>query len=98
MFNITLGKVVRSIQGGNWGINISINKINVLGFADGLNIIGNNEENIKQNTATLINEAKTIGLAMNDNKTKVMKLLPTNNHAENMVIQAPIYVFEDYCQ
>jgi hypothetical protein len=32
-------------------------------------------------------EAKTIGLNVNDNKTKVMELLPENNQVENVVIQ-----------
>jgi len=42
----------------------------ILGFADDLNIIGNDEESISQNTSTFINEAKAIGLTVNDNKTK----------------------------
>jgi hypothetical protein len=42
---------------------------------------------VKQCTANLINEAKTIGLNVNDNKTKVMELLPGNNQVDNVVIQ-----------
>lgn len=51
LFNITLEKVVHSIQGDNWGIDIGTDMINILGFEDDLNIIGNVEENVTQNTA-----------------------------------------------
>jgi len=55
--------------------------IGILGFADDLNIVGDDGESVTQSTAALINEAKSIGLNVNvnDNKTKVMKLLPENN-------------------
>lgn len=46
LFNITLEKVIRSVQGDNWGIKIDTNKINILGFANNLNIIGSDKENI----------------------------------------------------
>lgn len=90
LFNIALGKVVRSVQEDNWGIVICTKIINILGFVDDLNIIGNNEESIKQNNSTLNSDAKVIGLTQNNNKTKVMELLPTNNHASNAVIQRHI--------
>lgn len=38
LYNITLEKVIRSVQGDNWGIKIDTNKINILGFANNLNI------------------------------------------------------------
>jgi len=70
--NIALEKVVRNVQSDNYGIDIGTNKIGILGFADDLNIIGDDGESVTQYTADLINEAKTIGLNVNDNKTKVM--------------------------
>jgi hypothetical protein len=73
LFNIALEKVVRSIQRDNHGIDIGTNKNGILGFADDLNIVGNDGESLVQSTVFLINEAKTIGLNVNDNKTKVMK-------------------------
>lgn len=51
-----------------------------------MNIVGDNGESVVQSIAALINEAKTIGLNVNDNKTKVMELL-TENPVENLVIQ-----------
>jgi len=68
--------------------NILVFRYIISGLADDLNIIDNNdEESITQNTSTFISEAEAISLVVNDNKTKVMKLLPTNNHASNVVIQ-----------
>jgi hypothetical protein len=51
-----------------------------------LNIVGDDGESVVQSTVALINETKTIGLNVNDNKTKVMELLPKNNQVENVVI------------
>ncbi|XP_050435085.1 uncharacterized protein LOC126842241 [Adelges cooleyi] len=56
-------------------------------LADDLNIVGDDGESVAQSTVALINEAKTIGLNVNDNKTKVMELLPENNQVGNVVIQ-----------
>lgn len=83
LFNIALEKVVRSIQRDNHSIDIGTNKIGILSFADDLNIVGDDDDSVTQSTAALINEAKTIWLNINDNKTKVMELLPENNQVEN---------------
>lgn len=40
-----------------------------------------------QSTATLINEAKVIGLNVNNDKLNVMKLLPDINQVDNVVTQ-----------
>uniref|UniRef100_A0A2S2PYR4 Reverse transcriptase domain-containing protein n=1 Tax=Sipha flava TaxID=143950 RepID=A0A2S2PYR4_9HEMI len=79
LFNIALKKVVQSIQKDNYGINIGTNKIGILGFADYLNIVFEDGKSVAQSTAVLIDEANTIGLNVNDNKTKVMELLPDKN-------------------
>jgi hypothetical protein len=86
LFNIALDKFVRNIQRNNYGIDFGTNKIGILGFADDL-IIGDDVESVMQCTTVLINEAKTIGLNVNDSKTKVMELLPKNNQVDNIVIQ-----------
>ncbi|VVC44120.1 Reverse transcriptase domain [Cinara cedri] len=67
-------------------------KIGILGFADDLNIVSDDEESVAQSIVALINEAKTIGLNLNDNETKVMELLPDNNQVDNVMIQE--YKFE----
>ncbi|VVC37554.1 GPCR, rhodopsin-like, 7TM,Leucine-rich repeat,Leucine-rich repeat domain, L domain-like,G protein- [Cinara cedri] len=70
LFNIILDKIVRSIQRDNCGIDVSTMMIGILGFCDDLNIVGDDGENMKQSTAAFINEAKTIGLAENNDSIR----------------------------
>ncbi|XP_025418887.1 uncharacterized protein LOC112689408 [Sipha flava] len=48
----------------------------MLGFADDINLVGENKEMIVRNTKTLIQETKKIGLEINEEKTKAMEKLP----------------------
>ncbi|VVC33333.1 Reverse transcriptase domain [Cinara cedri] len=73
LFNITLEKVIRKIQNTILGININKTTLDVLGFADDLNLMGENKNTVVENTKTLIRKAKKIGLGVNEGKTKVME-------------------------
>jgi hypothetical protein len=46
----------------------------LLVYADGVNLLGNNIDIIKKNTETLIEACKEIGLEVNTEKTKYMLL------------------------
>jgi len=60
----------------------------VLGFADNLILVGENNEMIVRNTKTLIDEAKKIGLEINGDKTKEMETLPGENlTVDNYVLE-----------
>jgi hypothetical protein len=72
LFNIALEKVTRSVQNSGCGLEVSAWQLDVLGFADGLNLIGSSKETVLRNAATIINEAKTVGLPVNREKTKVI--------------------------
>lgn len=52
-----------------------------------MNIVGDDRESVAQINAAVINDEKAIELHVNDNKTKVMKLLPDNNQVHNVLIQ-----------
>jgi len=84
LFNIVLEKVIRSVQNSGCGLEVSAWQLDVLGFADGLNLIGSSKETVLRNAATIIDEAKTVGLPVNREKTKVMELLG-NDHETNAV-------------
>jgi len=71
------------------GINIGATQIDVLGFDDDLNLIEDRMEVIAQNTNTLVEGAKTVGLKINPDKTKVIELLP--NKEENGVVNDNIF-------
>uniref|UniRef100_A0A2S2QC17 Putative RNA-directed DNA polymerase n=1 Tax=Sipha flava TaxID=143950 RepID=A0A2S2QC17_9HEMI len=51
LLNIALEKVVRNIQRDNHNIDIGTNKIGILGFANDLNIVGDDGESVVQSTA-----------------------------------------------
>jgi hypothetical protein len=91
LFNIALEKVIRSVQSNKLGINIGKTTLDVLGFADDLNLVGENKEMIVRNTKTLIHEAKKIGLEINEEKTKVMETL-AGRGGEDLTVDN--YVFE----
>lgn len=46
MFNIALEKVLRSVQSNKFGINIDKTTLDLLGFADNLNLVRENKEMI----------------------------------------------------
>jgi hypothetical protein len=79
LFNIALEKATRSIQHNGYRLEVGAAKLDVLGFVDNLNLIGNNKKTVVNNIATLIDKAKTVGLTVNQEKTKVMELLG-NDH------------------
>jgi hypothetical protein len=81
---------MRNVKNNNLETNIGAIQINILGFADNLNLIGDSMEIYEQNTNTLIEGAKSVGLKINQDKTKVMELLL--NGEENVVIND--YTFE----
>jgi hypothetical protein len=46
----------------------------LLAYADDLNLLGDNIDNIKENTETLIYASKVVGLEVNTEKTKYILL------------------------
>jgi hypothetical protein len=46
----------------------------LLAYADDVNLLGDNIDNIKKNTETLIDASKEVGLEINVEKTKYMLL------------------------
>jgi hypothetical protein len=53
---------------------IQIVKKELLVYADDVNLLGDDIENIKKNTQTLIDAGKEVGLEVNTEKTKYMLL------------------------
>lgn len=79
LFNITLEKGTRSVQHNGYGIVIGASKFDVLGFTDDLSQVGNSKKTVVNNAATIIDKPKTVGLTVNEEKTKVTELLK-NDH------------------
>lgn len=60
LFNIAQEKVVRKTHRDSYSIDIGSKKIGILGFANDLNIVGDDGKSTAQSTAALINEAKAV--------------------------------------
>lgn len=70
-------KAVRELQSEETGIEINQRKIQILGFADYLNFVGNNRNDIEKAAKVIGKSANKIGLKINSEKTKIMELLDT---------------------
>ncbi|KAL4098346.1 hypothetical protein QTP88_022976 [Uroleucon formosanum] len=78
LFNLALEKAVRELQKETTGIEINQQKIQILGFADDLNIIGNTKDDTEKAAKVLEKAAEKLGLKINTEKTKIMELLDMN--------------------
>jgi hypothetical protein len=59
----------------------------LLAYADNVNLLGDNIDTIKENTESLIDASKEVGLEINVDKTKCMLLSRTQNIGRNRNIK-----------
>ena len=83
LFNLALEKTIREMQKEPTGITIGERKMQVLGFADDLNILGSSLNDTKRAAQVLEQAAGKVGLKINKEKTKIMKLLENEENEEN---------------
>lgn len=74
LFNLALEKTIREMQKESTSITIGKWKIQVPGFSDDLNILGSSLNYIKRAAQVLEQAAGKVGLKINKEKTKIMKL------------------------
>ncbi|KAL4132173.1 hypothetical protein QTP88_009380 [Uroleucon formosanum] len=75
LFNLALEKTIKEMQMETTGITIGQQRIQVLGFADDLNILENSLVDTERAAQVLERAASKIGLKINMDKTKIMELL-----------------------
>jgi len=77
--------VRRILQSEPQGLNIGRGKqITLAAYADDIFIIAETEDNLKKSTETLREEARKIGLIINENKTKFM-IASRRHHLQNAI-------------
>lgn len=92
LLNIALEKMICSVQKkNNCGVKVDEITIDVLGFAEDLNILGDKKSIIQHTTTLIIKKKKTNRLVINEEKTKVMEM-GTTIEDENLAIKN--YKFE----
>jgi hypothetical protein len=70
----------------------------LLAYADDVNLLGDNIDNIKKNTETLIDDSKEVDLEINVEKTKYMLLSRHQNVGQNRDIKIANRSFENVSQ
>jgi len=83
LFNLVLEKTIREMQKEPTGVAIGERKIQVLGFTDDLNILGSSLNDTKRAAQVLEQVADKVGLKINREKTKIMKLLQNEENTDD---------------
>jgi retron-type reverse transcriptase len=67
--NFALEYAIRKVQGNQVGLKLN-GTHQLLSYADDVNLLGDNVDNIKKNAQTFIDACKEVGLEVNTEKTK----------------------------
>jgi hypothetical protein len=69
LFNFVLEYAIRKVHGNQVGMKLN-GTCQLLAYADDVSLLGCNRDTIKENTETLIDAHRTVGLEINVEKTK----------------------------
>jgi hypothetical protein len=94
LFNFALEYTIRKVQENQVGLKLN-GTHQLLAYADDVNLLGDNIYTMKENTETLIDSTKEVGLEINMEKTKYMLLSCHLNVGPNRDIKIANRSFEN---
>jgi hypothetical protein len=97
LFNFALEYAIRKAQENQVGLKLN-GTLQLLAYADDVNILGDNKDIINNNTVTLINISKEVGLEVNVEKIKYMLVSLDQNGDQNRDIKIGNRSYENVSQ